>query len=99
MYPAASNRAGVATASLVQVRQRSPFKSLDELGNVLGAGNWRFERLAVGSDFFEVRGRLRLEENVIEQRHLVQRVGNEIKVRNQSRFSGLDLSGASGGPP
>jgi general secretion pathway protein K len=46
-----------------------------------------------------VRGRLRLEENVIEQRHLVQRVGNEIKVRNQSRFSGLDQSGASGGPP
>ena len=86
-------------ARLVQVRQRSPFKSLDELGNVLGAGNWRFERLAVGSDFFEVRGRLRLEENVIEQRHLVQRVGNEIKVRNQSRFSGLDQSGAPGGPP
>ena len=87
------------SARLVQVRQRSPFKSLDELSNVLGAGNWRFERLAVGSDFFEVRGRLRLEDNVIEQRHLVQRVGNEVKVRNQSRFSGLDPSAVSGGTP
>jgi general secretion pathway protein K len=86
-------------ARLVQVRQRSPFKSLDELGNVLGAGNWRFERLSVGSDFFEVRGRLRLEDNVIEQRHLVQRVGNEVKVRNQSRFSGLDRATVPGGPP
>ena len=86
-------------ARLVQVRQRSPFKNLEELNNVLGSGNWRFERLSVGSDFFEVRGRLRLEDNVIEQRHLVQRVGNEVVVRNQSRFSGLERATAPGGPP
>lgn len=86
-------------ARLVQVRQRSYFKGVGELSNVLGAGDWRLERLSVSSDFFEVRGRLRLEDNVIEQRHLVQRVGNEVKVRSQSRFSGLDQGNVFGGTP
>lgn len=86
-------------ARLLQVRQRNPFKNVDELNNVLGAGSWNFERLSVSSDFFEVRGRLRLEDNVIEQRHLVQRVGNDVKVRNQSRFTGLDQSAVSGVTP
>ena len=86
-------------ARLVQARQRNPFKNLDDLGLVLGAGNWRFDRLAINSDFFEVRGRLRLEDNVIEQRHLVQRAGDEVKVLSQSRFSGLELAAASGRSP
>lgn len=77
-------------ARLVQVRQRNPFKSLDSLAEVLGPGSWRADRLAISSDFFEVRGRLRLEDNVIEQRHLVQRAGDEVKVLSQSRFTGLE---------
>lgn len=84
---------------LVQARQRKPFKAIDEAKQVLGQGNWEFGRLGVGSSFFEVRGRLRYEDNVIEQRHLVQRSGNDVVVRHQSRFSGLDRSDQAGVPP
>ncbi|NBD19395.1 type II secretion system minor pseudopilin GspK [Aquabacterium fontiphilum] len=82
-------------ARVVQARQRTPLRVTEELNNILGAGNWDFSRLAVTTDYFEVRGRLRYEDNVIEQRHLVQRSGGDVLVRHQSRFSGLDLTGAA----
>ncbi|WP_290873538.1 type II secretion system minor pseudopilin GspK [Aquabacterium sp.] len=85
---------------LVQARQRSAFKDPSEILKVLGATSLDLGRLRVTSDFFEVRGRLRLEDNVIEQRHLVQRVGTDVIVRSQTRFSGLDQGGArTGGLP
>ena len=63
---------------------------------VLAARTLDLSRLRTNSDFFEVRGRLRLEDNVIEQRHLVQRVGMDVLVRHQSRFSGLEPTAGSG---
>ncbi|MCH8179004.1 MAG: type II secretion system minor pseudopilin GspK [Proteobacteria bacterium] len=77
-------------ARLVQTRQRAAFKTTDEVRSTLGAGSWNMGRLDIKSSWFEVRGRLRLEDNVIEQRHLVQRSGDEVTVRHQSRFSGID---------
>jgi general secretion pathway protein K len=77
-------------ARVVQARQRAAFKATDEVSTVLGAGTWDLGRLSVKSDWFEVRGRLRLEDNIIEQRHLVQRSGDDVTVRSQSRFSGVD---------
>ncbi|HYR24737.1 MAG TPA: type II secretion system minor pseudopilin GspK [Aquabacterium sp.] len=86
-------------ARLVQMRQRNPYKTLDELLNVLGQGNWRFDRLAVTSDYFEVTGRLRIEDRVIEQRELLQRIGPDVLVRYQTRFTGLDsVTGGAGTP-
>jgi len=87
-------------ARLVQARQRKPFKNMPaDLIEVLGQGSWKFEHLSVGSSFFEVRGRLRYEDNVIEQRHLVQRQGSTVTVRQQSRFSGLDMGVGAGTNP
>ncbi len=77
-------------ARVVQSRQRAAFKTTDEARTTLGAGTWDMGRLSVKSDWFEVRGRLRLEDNVIEQRHLVQRTGDDVTVRSQSRFSGVE---------
>ena len=77
-------------ARVVQTRQRAAFKATDEVRSTLGPGSWNMARLSVKSDFFEVRGRLRLDDNVIEQRHIVQRSGDDVTVRSQSRFSGVD---------
>jgi len=78
-------------ARMVQTRQRNPFRNTDELRAVLGAGNWNFSRISVKSDYFEIRGRLRLDDNVIEQRHLVNRpTPNDVVVKYQGRFSGLE---------
>lgn len=95
-------------ARIVQARQRKPFK--EELNGVNGAfidvvgrvtPDWDVKRLSIKSDFFEVRGRLRFEDNIIEQRHLVERAngGNDVVVRHQSRFSGLDKAADAGSPP
>jgi len=89
---------------LVQTRQRNPFKTTDELRAALGAKaapDWDLSRVDVKSDYFEVKGRLRYEDNVIEQRHLVQRIAgsNDVVVRHQSRFSGLDTTNAGASPP
>lgn len=83
-------------ARLVQARQRNPFKAPSDIATVLGPGpapnGWDTTRIDVKSEFFEVKGRLRYEDNVIEQRHLVQRLsgGSDVLVLQQSRFSGLD---------
>lgn len=85
-------------ARIVQTRQRKPIKAVDDLRGLLGDGNWNFSRIDVKSDYFEIRGRLRLDDNVIEQRHLVNRpTSNDVVVKYQGRFSGLE-SGANPSP-
>lgn len=91
-------------ARIVQARQRSPAKDgVAEFFQVhVGAAvpAWNLERLSIDSKFFEVRGRLRFEDNIIEQRHLVERVSaNDVVVRHQSRFSGLDKAADTGVTP
>jgi len=47
------------------------------------------------SSFFEVRGRLRLGDVVLEQRSLVQRLGNgEVKVLRRERVPSRELGGS-----
>lgn len=62
---------------LLQRRQRQPFATLEEVkaelpeGTVVDAA-----RASVGSSFFEVAGRLRLDERVLEERSLLERRGS-----------------------
>ena len=64
---------------LLQVRQRSHFKSLaDVLAQVPGFDAGTNPPIGVISNFFEVRGRLRLGDRVLEQRSLVERRGLEV---------------------
>ncbi|MBZ8138535.1 general secretion pathway protein GspK [Rubrivivax gelatinosus] len=61
---------------LVQTRQRSPFDNLEAVRALLPQGATAEEnRVAIRSSYFEVRGRLRLEDRVVEQESLVQRRG------------------------
>lgn len=83
---------------LVQARQRNAFKAPEEVGSLLGAQGLNLGGISVNSEFFEVRGRLRFEDNVIEQRHLVQRTADDVVVRSRARFSGIDR-GNEGSPP
>ncbi|MBA4177232.1 MAG: general secretion pathway protein GspK [Leptothrix sp. (in: Bacteria)] len=71
---------------LVQARQRQPFDSLPALQAQL-PGTLKAEpsRVSVGSSWFEVAGRLRLEERVLEERSLLQRDGGNVSVRRRER--------------
>jgi general secretion pathway protein K len=83
----------LATAErILQSRQRVPLKSAADLRALvpsLPAAS--FDHIAVGSNFFEVRGRLRLGEVVLEQRSLVQRRGLDVIVLQRERVASRDL--------
>jgi general secretion pathway protein K len=86
----------LATAErLVQVRQRTAFKTLADVQSQLpGMEPLNPQQLGVASSFFEVRGRLRLEDRVLEQTSLVERRGIEIIPLQRERESSRELSGS-----
>jgi general secretion pathway protein K len=81
---------------VVQARQRKPFHDISEVQAVVGQGYDLNAVMGIDikSEFFEVVGGLRYEDFLIEQRHLVQRENNQVLVRSQSRFSGMDAANA-----
>ncbi|MEI8267100.1 MAG: type II secretion system minor pseudopilin GspK [Betaproteobacteria bacterium] len=61
---------------LVQARQQQAFERLDQVRALLPSGTpLESSRVSVGSQYFEVRGRLRLEDRVLEEASLVRRRG------------------------
>lgn len=76
---------------LVQARQRTPFKTLAEAQALLPA-NLKMEESRVGvlSNFFEVHGRLRLDDRVMEELSLVERRGLDIVALQRRRISSKD---------
>lgn len=86
----------LATAErMVQARQRAPFKTtadVQRLASSLPVD--AFAKVAVNSAYFEVRGRLRLNDVVLEQRSLVQRRGSAVEVLQRERVSSRDPTGS-----
>ena len=79
---------------LLQVRQRSHFKSLaDVLAQVPGFDAGTNPPIGVISNFFEVRGRLRLGDRVLEQRSLVERRGLEVVLLQREQVASRELVG------
>jgi len=73
---------------LIQVRQRTPFKQLSDVQQHLPQGMVPSEaRAGVSSNFFEVRGRMRIEQRVVEERSLVQRQGRRVTTLRRERTS------------
>ena len=61
---------------LVQARQQQAFEGLDQVRALLPPGTpLESSRVSVGSQYFEVLGRLRLEDRVLEEASLVRRRG------------------------
>jgi general secretion pathway protein K len=79
----------LATAErLVQMRQRDPFKTLGAVeAQVPSLAPLNPQQLAVTSSFFEVRGRLRLEDRMLEQRSLVERRGLDMVTLQREQVS------------
>ncbi len=76
---------------LLQARQKDAFKTpamVQQLLPTLPALD--LKRVSFNSSFFEVRGRLRLLDRALEERSLVQRAGNEVKVIHRERVSSRD---------
>ena len=73
---------GLADAQrLVAERDRAHFRSTNDAGRILGSEAAFGEgRHSVATRFFEVRGRLRLDQMAVEERSVVQRDGLDVKV-------------------
>jgi general secretion pathway protein K len=73
---------------LVQVRQRTPFKGLQEIQKLLpGSPTLDAKRVGIASTFFEVTGRLRLDKRVLEERSLVERKGIDVVPLRRERVN------------
>ncbi|WP_165456773.1 type II secretion system minor pseudopilin GspK [Aquabacterium lacunae] len=85
---------------LVQQRARKPFNDLSEVRDVVGQGvKLEDAKISVKSDYFEVSGRLRLEDRVISQSYVIQRSGTDVTVLFENRVSGVELMPGAGRTP
>jgi general secretion pathway protein K len=76
---------------LIQVRQRQAFKDLPEFSAQLTTPPPATTKLAVHSDYFEVRGRVRLVDRVLTERSLVRRLPNlQIDVLQRDRVASVE---------
>jgi general secretion pathway protein K len=76
---------------LVQYRQRTPFrKQQDLLAQLPGASADKIGKVDIATRYFEVRGRLRLNDRVLEQRSLVERNQRTITVLTSERINSTD---------
>jgi general secretion pathway protein K len=79
---------------IVQARKRKSLGALDSLDEIKSllppTTELNPQRVGVTTSFFEVRGRLRLEERVLEERSLVERRDIEVVVRSRERLSLLE---------
>ncbi len=76
---------------LIQARQRNPFRNVAELGALLPQGvSAATEQVSVTSSFFEVRGRLRLQDRSVEERALVERRNLDIVTLRRDRVAAIE---------
>jgi len=79
---------------LVQVRQRAPFKNLDQAKAQLPGGiTLDPQRVGIASNFFEIHGRLRLDDRVLDESSLVERRGLEIVPLSRQRENSREPTG------
>jgi general secretion pathway protein K len=81
---------------LVERRTRSFFKTVDDANAGLPSGGSRFNATqhGVGTQYFEVRGRLRLDRTWVEEHSLVQRNGITVTTLWRTRGAGATTTPA-----
>ena len=77
-----------AASRLEEARRQTPFRSLDQAANFLPrrADGQTSAGLTVSSNFFEVVGRIRLEDRIMQERSLVERRQLDVIIRQRERL-------------
>ncbi|WP_363320957.1 type II secretion system minor pseudopilin GspK [Ramlibacter sp.] len=86
LYAVGTNLALADAKRVVADREHQAFNFVTDTARLLPTGS-SFPPLYAGvkSDYFEVRGRLRLDDTVIEERSLIHRVGTKVTVVHRER--------------
>jgi len=88
---ATANVAGsTGSAGTTAHRTRNPFKSVSDAAALVQQGSSEFNDIqhSVGTRFFEVEGRLRIDRTYVEEHSLLQRDGVEVKLVWRERGAG-----------
>jgi general secretion pathway protein K len=81
---------------LVAQRERQPFRSMTDVTPLLPAEGGFVDGMAgLNSTYFEIRGRLRIDDVVIEERSIVQRSGSSVRILRRERGASESLSQAA----
>lgn len=100
LYAVGRNLSLADAQRLVAERERKPFHRLGDVRPLLPEGaTFADGTYAFQSDFFEVRGRLRIDNVVIEERSTVQRVGREVRTVQRERGGFEAFVPSPGGMP
>jgi general secretion pathway protein K len=81
-----------AAQALVQARQRTAFKNIALANQLLGGGQpskLNSKNVSVTSSYFEVRGKLRLDDRTLEERSIVERRGLDVNTIQRERVSSV----------
>lgn len=82
-----------AAEALVQARQRKAFKTVDAAAALLSRPQLLDpQRVGIQSNYFEVRGKLRLDDRTLEERSIVQRRGLDVTPILRERISSVTPS-------
>jgi general secretion pathway protein K len=77
---------------LVAERERQHFRNVADAGKLAPGTSFDLTAASVDTQHFEVRGRLRIDQVVIEERSMIQRVGPTVRVlqRERGAFESFD---------
>jgi general secretion pathway protein K len=81
-----------AAQALMQARQRAAFKNIALANQLLGGGQpskLNGKNASVHSNYFEVRGKLRLDDRTLEERSIVERRGLDVITILRERVSSV----------
>lgn len=93
LYAVLDGLDAAAIQSLLRAREARHFRSLQEVKDLLGpqrtlSEDWH----GVASSYFEVRGWLRLEDTLVEERSIVHRQGDQVRTLLRERGGDLPLA-------
>ncbi len=78
---------------LIQARQRAPFRDLEAVRALLPGVTIDEGRAYISSSYFELHGRLRLEDRILDEVWLVQRNGSNVVALQRRRANSREAAG------
>lgn len=85
LYAVGRNLSLADAKRLVVERERQHFRNVADAAKLVQGAQFDLTQASVDSQYFEVRGRLRLEQVVIEERSVVQRTGPTVRTLQRER--------------
>jgi general secretion pathway protein K len=91
IYAVGRNLSLADAKSLVAAREQQHFRAVSDATKLVPAASFDLNVASISTQYFEVRGRLRTEDAVIEERSLIQRNGTLVRTvqRERTAFQGM----------